>query len=59
METFIVTYDFTVFKPSSLTVYDRQKAFIIEIIALNEVEARQILLKDYNKNPFYFKFLKK
>ena len=30
----------------------------LEIQANNETEARQVLLNDHNKNPFYFKFTK-
>jgi len=59
MKTFIVTYDFTVYRPSSLNIFDRQKSFSIEILAEDKTEARQILLKEHNKNPFYFQFIQK
>ena len=58
MNKFIVTYNFNVYKTSSLPIYERQKAFKLEIEANNETEARQVLLNDHNKNPFYFKFTK-
>lgn len=56
MKKFIVTYDFQVYKPSNIHIYERQKAFSLEVNAESETDARQILIKEHNKNPFYFKF---
>lgn len=59
MKTFIVTYDFTVYKPSSLTIYDRQNSFSVDIVAEDLTEAKNKLRNEHQKNPFYFKFIQK
>ena len=56
MKTFTVTYDFNVFKPSNIHIYEQQKNFIVNIDATELQEAKVIFLKTYNKNPMYFKF---
>lgn len=56
MKTFTVTYDFTVYKPSNIDIYESQKKFLINIDAEDLQEAKNILKNDYNKNPSYFKF---
>lgn len=56
MKTFIVTYDFSVYKPSSLNIYEQQKSFKAEVKATDKTEARTIFMKEYNKNHFYFQF---
>tara|TARA_R110000796_G_scaffold162824_2_gene279762 strand:- start:283 stop:459 length:177 start_codon:yes stop_codon:yes gene_type:complete len=51
---FTITYNHKVYKPSSLTVFERQQAFKLIIEADDLTEAEDILRTEYNKNPFYF-----
>ncbi len=59
MKLFTVTYDFSVYKPSSISVYDRQLSFSVDIEAEDLADARNKLRNEHNKNPFYFKFIQK
>ena len=56
MKTFTVKYDFSVYRPSSLNIYDQQNAFSVDIIAEDLAGAKNKLKTEHNKNPFYFKF---
>lgn len=53
MEQFIITYNFEIFKPSNIYIYERQKNFKLELKANNINEIKDILKKQYNINPNY------
>ena len=55
MKTFVIVYDHSVYRPSNIGIYQQQKEFEVEIKADKEVYVWDILRKEYNKNPFYFK----
>ena len=53
MQIFIITYNFQIFKPSNIYIYERQKNFKLELKANNIQEIKDILKKEYNLNPAY------
>ena len=58
-KTYIVTYDFTKYKPKSASIKAENEKFREEIKAKN-VDAVKAILKDsHNLNPFYFKIVEK
>lgn len=58
-KTYIVTYDFTKYKPKSASIKKQNEDFREEIKAKN-VDAVKAILKDsHNLNPFYFKIVEK
>ena len=57
MKTFSVTYDFTVYKPSNLHVYEQQKCFSVIVYGSDLSDAKDNFKKEFNKNPAYFKFI--
>jgi len=59
MKTFIVTYNHIVFKPSNYDLFKTQQSWKLEIEANDLTEAKEILKKEHNKNPFYFTFTNK
>jgi len=57
MKTFSVTYDFTVYKPSNLHIYEQQKGFSVVVSGSDLANAKNSFKKEFNKNPAYFKFV--
>ena len=55
MKKFKITYDHQVFKPSNLSIFERQQNFKLIIEAIDFQDAKIILKTKHNKNPFYFK----
>ena len=53
MQIFIITYNFQIFKPSNIYIYERQKNFKLELKANNIQEIKDVLKKEYNLNPAY------
>ena len=56
MKKFKVTYDHTVYKPASITIYKKQKDFELIINATGKMEACEKVRKEHNINPYYLKF---
>jgi hypothetical protein len=54
MKTFIITYNFNVYRPSDIYTYNRQSAFKLELEAENIETVKDILKNEYNLNPTYF-----
>ena len=53
MQTFLITYNFNIYKPSNIYIYERQKSFKLELKAKNIETIKDILINEYNLNPNY------
>ena len=56
MNKYTVTYDHNVYRPQSLSIFDRQRAYKETVEADNLEDAKALFKSKFNKNPFYFKF---
>ena len=56
MVTYTVKYNFEVYKPSNIHIYNNQKLFSAVIVGDNLEEAKENFKNQFNKNPAYFTF---
>lgn len=57
MKTYTVKYNFNIYKPNNIDLYNQQKQFEVIVQANDLLQAKAYFRLEHNKNPAYFLFI--
>ncbi len=57
MKSFKITFDHSVYKPSSYYIFKEQQKFELNLDSKNLETVKETIKKEHNINPFYLKII--